>query len=443
MSDADEFNFKEIDVVSDNSDNDPFETVDRMNALNNNNNELANSESKKFQGKLSEAQNTNRPTSKYRIRSATSSRAEDKQNINNFLSRLNKFIESNNISKSDFFEDKSLLSFDEFYNIFKKINFDLRDHEKDFIATLFKDNNPNYNQNNKEQNNYITGYTFYTNYEKNLPSFFQKTNKKSSTNLINSLVTNKDENIKEKEMESQFNFEDDDEINVKYNEENQKKFKNNQIVINEQSDENINSLSYGNSLHKNSLHNSNYNKDVLQHKTIKNNEEFKKYEMEITELLRQNEFKEFSITNKKKLKSANLLKKRDEPMASNTRVLVPLTAKNKNNSKFKNQNKRIHNIRSATNEKINSEKIRDKSRPITTIPFSKPRKIEKTAKELIIETLQKKDAEEELIKLALEKKNKEYEKNCILKMNEANKICEELKLPIIFSVFISEEVSHI
>ena len=69
----------------------------------------------------------------------------------------------------------------------------------------------------------------------------------------------------------------------------------------------------------------------------------------------------------------------------------------------------------------------------------KPHTAKKTAKEFLIETLRKKNAEEDLIKLAIEKRNKEYERECIQKMTEANILSDKLKQGKSYSVFISEE----
>lgn len=54
------------------------------------------------------------------------------------------------------------------------------------------------------------------------------------------------------------------------------------------------------------------------------------------------------------------------------------------------------------------------------------------------QTLMKKKAEEEMIKLAIEKKKKENERDCIKKMTEANNIAEDLGINKTYSAYIDE-----
>jgi hypothetical protein len=54
------------------------------------------------------------------------------------------------------------------------------------------------------------------------------------------------------------------------------------------------------------------------------------------------------------------------------------------------------------------------------------------------QTLLKKKAEEEMVRLALERKNKEIEKDCIQKMSQANIYAEEFAIPKSYSAFKDE-----
>lgn len=58
------------------------------------------------------------------------------------------------------------------------------------------------------------------------------------------------------------------------------------------------------------------------------------------------------------------------------------------------------------------------------------------------ESTKKKLAEEEKLRITIEKRNKEFEKDCIKKMTEANQLSEELGKNLAFSAFTSD-VKHI
>ena len=63
---------------------------------------------------------------------------------------------------------------------------------------------------------------------------------------------------------------------------------------------------------------------------------------------------------------------------------------------------------------------------------SKPIKMAK----FLIETNKKKQAEEEMLRVTLEKRNKENEKEFLRKITEANQICQDLNIQKAFSAFI-------
>ncbi len=56
----------------------------------------------------------------------------------------------------------------------------------------------------------------------------------------------------------------------------------------------------------------------------------------------------------------------------------------------------------------------------------------------IRETIQKKRAEEEIIRLAIERRNKENERDCVKKMSEANEMAEHLGIAKCYSAFHEE-----
>lgn len=82
-------------------------------------------------------------------------------------------------------------------------------------------------------------------------------------------------------------------------------------------------------------------------------------------------------------------------------------------------------------------------RPYTTVDNNKPENINNTIefkpvkmKKFLIETTRKKQAEEEMLRVTLEKRNKENEKEFLRKITEANQICIELQIQRAFSAFI-------
>lgn len=201
--------------------------------------------------------------------------------------------------------------------------------------------------------------------------------------------------------------------------------------------------------------------------TNSQNIDFKEIEHQVFNILVTQEKKDFA-ERKNKLMSARIPRISNNIDLSNNifggkKKLAPLTAVARNTNivekpkttYYTNPNKVNNNqnkIRSATISKTAKDSLvsarskfnnTDKRPNTSLIPFASTRtrrSQKKSAKQYMIETLQKKEAEEELIKLALEKRNKEFERDCILKMNESNLICEEIKIPLSFSVFISEEV---
>ena len=59
-------------------------------------------------------------------------------------------------------------------------------------------------------------------------------------------------------------------------------------------------------------------------------------------------------------------------------------------------------------------------------------------KSYLKETLKKQHLEKELIRLNIEKRNKEFERECIARMTEANLLCNKFNVPKAFSVLNDE-----
>lgn len=425
----DEINLKDFESLSDGSEE--IKENENKDSFHNNLDKLYE-DHKKFQTKSSEVQNTNRPISSYaRIVSASSRADETPLNVPNLIQRLNNFLDTNNISQNSMFENaETFLDMNEFKNIFKWIGFELSKNE---LSYLFSTNNPNFNE------GYIQGKVFLKNFEGQIE--FKKLN------------------------QSEYAYEQENREKLKDQEKENKYIGKNKI--HEQSEEIFDSFTNNNLLNKDTKTSNNYynnlnflsnqksnfideleegernqetNTNNKLNSIIKNNflsdsqnNNFKNIENEVFKILISQEKKDLE-QKKKKLMSARIPKKnipQDDfkNQFTNKQKLAPLTAKN--------------NKRSTTGQKIQSA-VQIENRPNTSIiPFSNQKKksLKKSPKQYMIETLRKKDAEEELIKLALEKRNKEFERDCIVKMNEANEICETIKIPLSFSVFISEEVN--
>jgi hypothetical protein len=124
-----------------------------------------------------------------------------------------------------------------------------------------------------------------------------------------------------------------------------------------------------------------------------------------------------------------IVKKEEERAASSKKVSL-------NSAHVRN----VHNLRSGSSKpKLGTVIIR----PNTTIQSKpnvystgeiefKPHKMTK----FLVETTKKKQAEEEMLRVALEKRNKENEKEFLKKITEANQICQELNIQKAFSAFI-------
>lgn len=123
-----------------------------------------------------------------------------------------------------------------------------------------------------------------------------------------------------------------------------------------------------------------------------------------------------------------MIVKKEEVRAVSSKKYTTNTANN-----FRNLNSfRLFSTKSklSTIQRPNTTAIENKK----TVPRIelKPVKMAKFLKE----TTKKKQAEEEMLRVTLEKRNKENEKDFLRKLTEANQICLELNIPKAFSAFI-------
>lgn len=94
----------------------------------------------------------------------------------------------------------------------------------------------------------------------------------------------------------------------------------------------------------------------------------------------------------------------------------------------------LSNINMLKNNLIPDHKFDKKN----TQPRIKPASAYPNFKSFLKDTQKKKQAEEEIMRLAIEKRNRENEKDCIKKMSEANQYAEELGVPKSYSAYMDE-----
>ena len=326
----------------------------------------------------------------------------------NTLSRLNVFLKDNSVKIEDLFDNLNIfIDINELRQIFKNIDFVLSYDELDF---LFEYNNPNLSE------GYLSGKTFLNNF-KNYVDF---DNKKDSFNYENNL--NKSNN--------NYNYYNNTIHN--YKKENRNNICNNKSNKNED--------------------NKKIQTNKLKKDLIINNNLYKNCENEVLEILKNEELNSFRNINNRTIKS----KQANIPLSKNNR-LVPLTSKGRINNKQNNKIGIENNInkynnqrplttivfgsnKSKLNNNNNNIKINNKSKDTKKTELIKKRRTpRKSAHQLIKETLIKKKAEDELMKLSIDKRDKEFERDCIIKMNEANSICEKLNVPVSYTVYISDD----
>ena len=170
-------------------------------------------------------------------------------------------------------------------------------------------------------------------------------------------------------------------------------------------------------------------------------QEMKKKEMEQLMNIEFLNFKNdiFKIVQQAKEQDNNKnIKKR--PQTSNP---IKTDAQKNNNEKSNNDDLNINNINNESKETITEMSKYSSSRPQTSkklapIKKQKPKKVN-----YLRQTLQKDLLEEDMIKLTIEKRDKEFQRECVRKMVLANDYAEVLKIPKSYSAYCEEGDSTI
>jgi hypothetical protein len=134
------------------------------------------------------------------------------------------------------------------------------------------------------------------------------------------------------------------------------------------------------------------------------------------------------------------IKKR--PQTSNP---IKTDAQKNNNEKSNNDDLNINNINNESKETITEMSKYSSSRHQTSKKLAPIKKKEQKPKKVnyLRQTLQKDLLEEDMIKLTIEKRDKEFQRECVRKMVLANDYAEVLKIPKSYSAYCEEGDSTI
>ena len=156
------------------------------------------------------------------------------------------------------------------------------------------------------------------------------------------------------------------------------------------------------------------------------NIEFLNFKNDIFKIVQKEKEKEINKGNKKRPQTTNILQKE---------------ARDKNNINKNNNNENDNNEVS----KESSETSKYSSRPQTSKKLAPVKKKEQKQKKVnyLRQTLQKDLLEEDMIKLTIEKRDKEFQRECVRKMVLANDYAEVLKIPKSYSAYCEEGDSTI
>ena len=156
------------------------------------------------------------------------------------------------------------------------------------------------------------------------------------------------------------------------------------------------------------------------------NIEFLNFKNDIFKIVQKEKEKEINKGNKKRPQTTNILQKE---------------ARDKNNINKNNNNENDNNEVS----KESSETSKFSSRPQTSKKLAPVKKKEQKQKKVnyLRQTLQKDLLEEDMIKLTIEKRDKEFQRECVRKMVLANDYAEVLKIPKSYSAYCEEGDSTI
>ena len=172
-------------------------------------------------------------------------------------------------------------------------------------------------------------------------------------------------------------------------------------------------------------------------------QEMKKKEMEQLMNIEFLNFKNdiFKIVQQAKEQDNNKnIKKR--PQTSNP---IKTDAQKNNNEKSNNDDLNINNINNESKETITEMSKYSSSRHQTSKKLAPIKKKEQKPKKVnyLRQTLQKDLLEEDMIKLTIEKRDKEFQRECVRKMVLANDYAEVLKIPKSYSAYCEEGDSTI
>ena len=316
-----------------------------------------------------EIHNSQRPISKYdRNQQIKQNIPEENFDLEKFLERINAHLKKNQITKNEFTENSNVfLTKQDFKEMFKNINFDLKNFELEY---LFSKKNPN------KDDGYIYINTFLENYNLDFyPTNSQIINQSNSNynknNSTSSAPTHTNEEMKKAEEQINYDFE---------------LFKNDILNI-----------------------------------VKKENETSKKNKKKNLQPIKK------SKINKKK----NPLEKK-----SSKTHLKPINnnINNEENNKNEDLNENKSSISESEEEEENTE-IRKKKRPKTTL--NKHKQI-KPKGYYLRQTLQREMLEEDMMRLTIEKRDKEFQRECVRKMVQANEFAEQLNIPKSYSAYNEE-----
>ena len=316
-----------------------------------------------------EIHNSQRPISKYdRNQQIKQNIPEENFDLDKFLERINAHLKKNQITKNEFTENSNVfLTKQDFKEMFKNINFDLKNFELEY---LFSKKNPN------KDDGYIYINTFLENYNLDFyPTNSQIINQSNSNynknNSTSSAPSRNNEEMKKAEEQINYDFE---------------LFKNDILNI-----------------------------------VKKENETSKK-----------NKKKNLQPIKKSKI---NKKKEKIEKKSSKTH-LKPINnnINNEENNKNEDLNENKSSISESEEESENTE-IRKKKRPKTTL--NKHKQI-KPKGYYLRQTLQREMLEEDMMRLTIEKRDKEFQRECVRKMVQANEFAEQLNIPKSYSAYNEE-----
>jgi hypothetical protein len=330
-----------------------------------------------------EIHNSQRPISKYdRNQQVKQNITEEKFDLKKFLERFNSHLKNNQITKNEFADTTSVLvNKTDFKAMFKNINFDIKNFELDY---LFSEKNPN------KDDGYIIINTFIENYDLDFyptnSQIINQTNSNYNKNKSTSSIPSKSESeIKKAEKQLNIDFESfkNDILNIVIQQENTKKNK------------------------KKNLQPIKKPPQSGKNKKINN--------------------KKNNLPGLEKKNSKKYLK----PINNNDDL------NNDENNKDNEENNNNNSFSEEDSENISEKEKSKKKRPKTTNALNK-HKQKKPKGYYLKQTLQREMLEEDMMRLTIEKRDKEFQRECVRKMVQANEYAEQLNIPKSYSAYNEE-----